>query len=655
MRAVLLDIPSPRLLRLFLPLVLVLALGGCGRGDSEAPGDQRYLNTSADARYLGIDACKSCHADKFSTFQHTGMGMSFKAASLQLSVADWESPEAVYDPHADLHYQPFHRGDELFVREYRLRGGDTVHVREERIDYIVGSGQHTNSHIMNVNGYLYQMPLTWYAQEGRWDLPPGFEDGNNTRFSREIPLECMTCHNARPGYVPNSGNRFAHVPQGIDCEQCHGPGSIHVALMERGEVVDTSTAIDYSIVNPGNLSMNLQFDVCQRCHMQGMAVLEEGKSFLDFRPSTPLENTLNVYWPRYSDSLSSFIMASHPDRLQMSPCFAASHSDDTSYQPMTCVTCHDPHVSVRVTGPETFNRACQTCHTPAHDNLCTESLAVRERVGDDCASCHMPKASSLDIPHVTITDHFIRVVEELPEEVVEEQREFLGIASLVDANPTTLNLAKGYLTYFEQFDSQPKFLDSAAVNLERVRQESGGSGHLETEVRLAFLQGAYDRLASLARSISPEEVDDPWTLYRIGEAFRQTGGPTQAVAFLEQAVRIAPDHLEFRAKLGNAYVRNGNPSAALEQFNLVVEANPKFESAYNNRGFIKLASGDFESAEADFVRALELNPDAEQALANLASLYFNTGRAADARPLAERLLSLSPENPQYRQLWQALQ
>lgn len=649
------EISPFRVARLVPLLILSILAAGCGRTGQQPTSPEGYLNTSADAKYVGIDACKSCHADKFATYQHTGMGMSFKPASLEKSVADWDSPSPIFDPHRNLFYQPFHRGEDLFVREYRIENGDTVHVREERVDYIVGSGQHTNSHIMNVNGYLYQMPLTWYAQQGRWDLPPGFEDGRNSRFSREIPLECMTCHNARPTFVPNSGNRFVHVPSGIDCEQCHGPGSIHVELMERGEVVDTVTGIDYSIVNPGNLPMDLQFDVCQRCHMQGMAVLKEDKSFLDFRPSTQLEHTLNVYWPRYSDSLSSFIMASHPDRLQMSPCFVGSHAADSPHRAMTCVTCHNPHVSVRVTGPETFNMACNTCHAPAHDNLCTEDLAVRARVNDDCASCHMPKASSLDIPHVTITDHYIRVVEALPEAAVDEQREFLGIASLVDPNPTMLNVAKGYLTYFEQFDPQPRFLDSAAVYLERVREESDGLGHLASEVRLAFLQGAFDRVRSLALRTSPSAIEDPWTLYRIGESFLRTGAPQQALPYLEQAVRLGPDHLEFRTKLGNAYAQTGNPGAALEQFNLVLEANPKFEQAYNNRGFIRLAQGNLQAAEEDFIHALGLNPDAEQTLANLASLYFNTGRADEARPLAARLIALSPRNPQYQRLWQALQ
>ena len=639
-----------------MPIVLAACGGSEERVENSdaARADSPYLNVSAEAHYVGIAACKTCHVDKFETYQHTGMGRSFKSASLSLSVADWERPAPIYDPDHDLYYQPFHRGEELFVREYRLDGRDTVHQRVERIDYIVGSGQHTNSHIMAVNGYLYQMPLTWYAQDGRWDLPPGFQAGANRRFSREIALECMSCHNARPLYVEGSGNRYEHVPQGIDCEQCHGPGSIHIERMTAGQGVDVSTEVDYSIVNPGKLSIDRQFDVCRRCHMQGMTVLEEDRTFLDFRPSTPLVETMNVYWPRFTDSLSSFIMASHPDRLMMSPCFTGSHAQDSPHTPMTCTTCHDPHVSVRETGAAVFNRSCATCHTPAWENLCTEAPAVRAAVGDNCVACHMPRSGSIDIPHVAITDHNIRVHDRLTTVQADERAEFARLASLIDPDPTPRKLAEGYLTYYEQFEQRPDLLDSAAVFLERAAVEESPERLLKARVRLRFLQGDHRAVTALAPSGDAAGERDPWTLYRIGDSYVRTGDLELAVAWLERAVRAAPENLEFRSRLGNAYVQVGNVRAGLSAFDQVLVANPKFETAWNNRGFAHLLLGDFASAERDFLSALTLNPDAEEAMANLASLYFNTGRPDEARPLATRLLDLEPDNTQYRRLWEAL-
>lgn len=54
--------------------------------------------------------------------------------------------------------------------EFRLAKGDTIHKRIESVAYIIGSGQHTNSHLININGYIYQAPITFYTQKnnGTW-------------------------------------------------------------------------------------------------------------------------------------------------------------------------------------------------------------------------------------------------------------------------------------------------------------------------------------------------------------------------------------------------------------------------------------------------------------------------------------------------------
>ncbi|MBK8472384.1 MAG: hypothetical protein IPL33_09550 [Sphingobacteriales bacterium] len=59
----------------------------------------------------------------------------------------------------------------MWIAEYRLgKQADTTHYREQYIKYIIGSGQHTNSHIYDENGYLYQAPITFYTQRafGTW-------------------------------------------------------------------------------------------------------------------------------------------------------------------------------------------------------------------------------------------------------------------------------------------------------------------------------------------------------------------------------------------------------------------------------------------------------------------------------------------------------
>ena len=611
-------------------MLLVLFCTACG-GMETTP----YQNL--DAGYVGISACADCHPDKVATFTQSQMGRSWELAKPINSSADFENPTPVYDDFNDLYYVGLQKGEDLYVVEYRLSGQDTVHKRVEKIDYIVGSGHHTNSHIMDVNGYLYQLPLTWYAQEGRWDLPPGFKGPNNSRFDRPIPLKCITCHNAMPGYIEGSENRYVSVPHGIDCERCHGPGAMHVASVRSGNAVNTLLEADYTIVNPARLPVSEQFDICQSCHLQGASISRPGRRVTDFRPGLPLTEIKNVFWPRYADSLHQFLMASHPDRLRQSACYQDSET-------MTCSTCHDPHVPIESMAENHYQNVCQSCHTgsEARPACPTEEAAL----GMDCTGCHMPVSGSQDIPHVTITDHFIRS-SGLDMAPLGRPSDFVRMASLVDSSPTDAEIAAGFLTYYETVTNAPGFLDSAAVYL--YRADLSGEDVDVQRIRLNFLRGDFAAVLRIAQTMSMSL--DAWTAYRIGDSFLQTQMPEQAVPYLERALQVAPEHLRFMVRLGVAYSQSGRFSEALTTFNDAIERNPKQADARNNRGYTHVLSGSLRRAEEDFQAALALDPDLESAIANLASLYLNTGRMGEARRYAQRLIQIDSFNPQYRQLW----
>ena len=45
----------------------------------------------------------------------------------------------------------------------------------------------------------------------------------------------MSCHNAYPKIILGSENKYEYIPDGIDCERCHGAGGEHVKRMISGE------------------------------------------------------------------------------------------------------------------------------------------------------------------------------------------------------------------------------------------------------------------------------------------------------------------------------------------------------------------------------------------------------------------------------------
>lgn len=649
---------------MFFICLLTLVLWRCGADKVKEQKQEAtalpYLGLREDATYVGMETCRECHASIYESFMRTGMGQSFGVATKAKSSADF-SGSAIYDKWRDFHYKAFWRGDSMYISEFRSEGKDTLHMRTEHVSYVVGSGQHTNSHIMESGGYLTQLPMTYYTQEGRWDLPPGFENGNNSRFDRKIGLECMSCHNGYPEFEKGSENKYRKVMKGVDCERCHGPASFHVAEKKKGVVVDIRTETDYSIVNPAKLPAKLQIDVCQRCHLQGNAVLAEGKSFFDFRPGMPLSDVMHVFVARYEHD-DSFIMASHADRLSQSACFAAGQGKGNKKHALTCVNCHNPHVSVKETGREIFNATCKGCHEQSDDHV--------KQVGkDDCVSCHMPRSGSSDIPHVVITDHRIQIPAGPKGEKEVVKGRFLGLACVNNPVTDKMTLANAYLNHFEKFEPLPFLLDSARDLLKGPVDKM----RFRLLVKHHFLAEDYAGIKRLVRGLDSLTVinwlkeksysnDDAWTAYRIGEGFRQSPDPDNvlkdfltAKKYFGIAVNLAPLVMDFRNKLGVALLLTGDAAAAFEVFAGITAEDPNFMSAWSNLGYLNLSKrGDVATAKRYYEKARKLNPDDAALLMNIVGMHIYERDFASARKLLAEILKKYPGHSQAETVLQSL-
>lgn len=607
-----------------------------------------YLNHSDTVDYVGIETCRQCHNAIYQTYIQTGMGSSFGVADTAKSIAEISEHHLLFDSYHNLNYHPYWDGDSLKVHEFRLRGSDTVYQKKVTIDYVVGSGQHTNSHIYEYHDYLFQAPFTWYAQKGKLDLPPGYEEGNNTRFDRKIGLECSSCHNAMPvGFVPGSINKYSKVPGAIDCERCHGPGELHVQRMMKGEFVDTASEIDYSIVNIKKLPVDLQFEACQRCHLQGNSVIAEGKSFFDFKPGMKLNTVMDIYLPRYSNSEDDFIMASHVDRFKQSPCFINSEG-------FNCVSCHNPHISVKVTDNQQFNSSCYNCHQGAPEHECTEQISKLKAAGFNCVSCHMPKSSSTDIPHVTVHDHKIKV----PAKVKDTTciKKFLGLVAVNNNKPTTRSKAVAYLQQFERFEEKSFYLDSAAYFLQKLGDPAR---YRNLWVHYYFLRQDFKALTTFVESEGVEtflralnktsyDNSDAWTAYRIGQAYSGSGNP-QALDFYKKASGLAPFIPDFLNKYATALLESGKTEESIAVFKKLLSELPSHKEGLNNLGYVYLLSGQYKAAKSYFDRALAEDPDYEKAWLNMATLHFQNQDHEKAKAAVEEVLRINPMNKKARQ------
>jgi hypothetical protein len=621
--------------------------------DSNTKTNSKYLNHNDTVKYVGMQQCRSCHADIYNTYIETGMGKSFDLATKQKSSADFTKHHVVFDKIKNLYYHPFWKNNNMFILEYRMQGKDTVYQRTEKVDYIIGSGQHTNSHLMNVNGFVYQLPLTWYTQDKKWDLPPGFENGNNSRFSRTVEFECMSCHNAFPSVTDFTANKFTNIPNGIDCERCHGPGEIHLKEKLAGNLVDTAHEIDYTIVNPKKLPWDRQIDLCQRCHLQGNAILKGGKTFKDFKPGMVLSDFWEVYMPKFKDQNDEFIMASHAQRLQLSKCFIESNKQNktagTNFETLnlTCITCHNPHVSVKKTGTQIFNNACIKCHSNTNQTLCSETEKNRMVKQNDCSNCHMPRSGTIDIPHVTVHDHWIKKpnISASKQKDIDKIKEFAGLYCINNTQTSEQSNVKALINYVEKFEG-----DKLVLNNAQQLMSTSKTNWNEEKIHLLYLQNDYDGIIAIASFINVNEQSNAWLCYRVGQAFLSKNDFVRAELFFEKAVSLSSQSIDFIDKLAQAKIMLNKLAEAILLLNNNLKTNSKQEGSYVNLGFAYLKQNNIAAAKTNYSKALTLNPDNEQALLNLAAVYNLENNKPDALKLLKRILKINPKNEQVKQL-----
>src|SRR5262249_45446282 len=154
-------------------------------------------------------------------------------------------------------------GPALFQSEFEVDArGRELFRASHQLQYVIGAGVNGQTYIVNRGGYLFQAPLSYYAKAEEWNLSPGYEL-NDPGFSRLMLPGCVICHSGRPQARSNGNGSYGDPPfaeLAIGCENCHGPGQLHVAERSRG--IPRQGPTDSSIVNPGKLPVRLAEEIC---------------------------------------------------------------------------------------------------------------------------------------------------------------------------------------------------------------------------------------------------------------------------------------------------------------------------------------------------------------------------------------------------------
>jgi len=639
---------------LLLLIALVALATSCGKDASDGAAVSGRRAFAGPSR-VGDAVCAECHADLHRTYRDTvAMARSFYPIAGAPEVEDWEQDNVLYHEATGFHYRMEKRDGRFFQRRWReAADGTRSHEFEREITHVMGSGRHVRTYVhYEENGEARQLPVSWYAEKGAWQLSPGYDHAEQWDFRRPIDHDCMFCHNAYPevpaGAVTDTVYAGA-LPSGIDCERCHGDGGRHVATAR--DPASTYDEVVESIVNPGSLTPKRAMDVCLQCHLEtavnsGLphSVRRFSRDVFSFRPGEDLEDyVLPIDSPPGTDVEERFEIAHHGYRLMQSTCF--QESDGV----MSCTTCHDPHHTPAAGDRVALMReACLSCHGQEDCGVDHGDAAASGVDVGDCAACHMPKRRTIDVVHAVMTDH--RIVRRPPAGDLtaprEESREsYDGELTffLPDTAPkgaeADLYLGTAYLQAHHHVDLGVEMIERAL--------EEGAPAH-PTPLRVMGLahrdRGEFDEAAAALTRALQEDPDDVEIMSLLGSVELQRGRGNDARRRLAAALAIDPDHAFSLVMLADVEAQAGNLAQAKEHLERVIATRPEHLKARRGLAQLAMVMQDPVGARNHLRTFLSITPRDVTALVDLGYIERTVRLWPSAKVLADQAVELAPKD-----------
>jgi len=471
------------------------------------------------------------------------------------------APAELNQPSIQRRFRVYRVGGDLCQSENAQNGAEKIFDDAHKLEFAIGSGINGYSFVVRRGNYLFEAPLSYYSKTQTWNLSPGYETGD-LGFSRLVTAACLACHTGRSQPVPGRDGLYRDPPileLAIGCENCHGPGSSHIAQAGKSS----------AIVNPARLAPRLAEEICIMCHQGGNArVLQPGKDFSDFRPGMWSNQVLAIF----KVSQVEGDLLEHHATMQSSRCFRASGGR------LGCMTCHDPHFEPAKAGAGAYYRAkCLSCHA---DPSCGLPLAARaERAANNCIACHMPKQDVKLVSHSALTDH--RIMSK-PRPAIAPQS-----ADLIHVNAPPGGSALPALTRLRVYgqlaakrpDFEPRYL-AALDELSRTEPNDPLVLAALAKRAMADRRPLSDIRARkyLEQSIARGSTA-PSTYHDLAEVLTRSGHLQQAISVLEKGLDLAPYARELYRTLAQHYRALGRRDQMRKTLERYLELFPQDDAA----------------------------------------------------------------------------
>lgn len=155
-------------------------------------------------------------------------------------------------------------------------------------------------------------------------------------------------------------------------------------------------------------------------------------------------------------------------------------------------------------------------------------------------------------------------------------------------------------------------------------------------------QGDWERAENCYASAVQRCPADERARCGYAESLWKRGAREEAVAHMEEAVRLSGNDPERLVQLGRMYFDLGQLARAANQAGRAIAANRESPSAWALRGDVLRAQGNREDALASYHRALSLQPNSPEVQLSLVELYSQLNRPERALATLQSLIDAYP-------------
>ncbi len=669
-------------------LLMTALLSGCG---AEAPPPEAVeAVAAAQAEYAGGQQCAACHMAETELWRGSHHDLAMAAASPDTVSGDFDDAQFTYNGVTS----------EFFVRDgaYRVRtDGPDGALTEYEITHAFGTEP--------LQQYLTRFPDGRYQVLGiAWDSRP-LDDGGQRWFhlysgeavDHNDPLHwtgsfynwnttCAECHstNLQKNFSPEQDRyETTYSSIDVDCEACHGPGSLHVQAPEDFALGLASDTGQWQFVEGAAIAQRVaplenraELETCAQCHARRSQFTD------NFEPGDPL---LDGFRPALLDEGLYHADGQIQDEVYVYGSFLQSPMHAAG---VTCSDCHNPHsAELRVQG----NALCGQCHQASAYFGPQHHHHPADGPGTACVDCHMPAETYMVVD--PRRDHSFRVPR--PDLSVAlgtpnacsgcHQDEDAGWAAetvagwFPEGRSGTPHYAEAIhagrqwaadrsprLTELVNDSTAPAIVRATAVSLLSAQLDDRGLQTVETVLRdddplvqLAALDSVGSIQPAERAALTQRFLTHPLRALRLAAAQaladsrgqlsdRRRGDLDAAMEEYWAAQRFNADRAEGRFNSGSTLARLGRLDEAATALETVIEREPYFTAAYINLADLLRSSGQEEQAEALLHQAIENNADDPSAHYALGLSLVRSGQLNEAMAALRGAADLAPDEPYYQ-------